>query len=157
PAPKAITGSDSTGAPGPVATSSERSSSQGTDNGPPGPAPRRSSSNSQNGSDGTPLAVKPRLVGEGGPGIKSPIKGTGTLPSVKDPQPVDFSAYMADLQRRIRKHWFPPHAPTSRVAIVVFSVSSDGTLSNVRLSQSTGEKRSDDAALQAVQEASPFH
>jgi TonB family protein len=160
PMPRAITESGPSGtgtapAPAPVALSSARSKNEGPGNDVSGVLPRRSSG-APDGTNGRTIAVAPRLADDGD-GVHSNVKGPSVKPANPRPVEVDFGPYMAELQRRIRKHWFPPHAPTTRVAIVTFCLARDGTLSNVRLIQSTGEKSSDDAALQAVQESSPFH
>ena len=70
--------------------------------------------------------------------------------------PVDFGEYMAILQRRIRHHWSPPKAPQSRIAVVTFSISTGGGLGDLRISRSSGTAVADNAALKAVQDATPF-
>lgn len=100
------------------------------------------------------------------PQVGSPISGTGDKPinivgplgdetpsTLKD---VDFTRYMADLQRRIKKQWFPPKDMQSRRVKVMFKIHSSGSLSNLRLVEGTGYPLADQAALTAVQNASPF-
>jgi TonB family protein len=69
---------------------------------------------------------------------------------------VDFGPYMADLQRRIKKHWFPPKGNESKKVVVVFKVHSGGELSALRLDRSSGVAIADNAALKAVEDAAPF-
>jgi len=69
---------------------------------------------------------------------------------------VDFGPYMADLQRRIKRAWFPPKGEESKRVVVIFKVMKDGSLSNLRLDHSSGVKIADEAALRAVENASPF-
>ena len=69
---------------------------------------------------------------------------------------VDFGPYMARLQRTIKRAWFPPRGKeTCRVA-VVFKVHDNGSMSNLRLTKSSGSALADQAALKAVANAAPF-
>jgi TonB family protein len=63
---------------------------------------------------------------------------------------------MADLQRRIKKHWFPPKGNESKRVMVVFKVHSGGELSDLRIDHSSGVQIADKAALDSVQNAAPF-
>jgi TonB family protein len=63
---------------------------------------------------------------------------------------------MQDLQRRIKRAWFPPKGNESKRVIVVFKVHQGGALSNLKISNGCGLAIADDAALQAVQHAAPF-
>jgi TonB family protein len=69
---------------------------------------------------------------------------------------VDFGPYMADLQRRIKKHWFPPKGNESKRVVVVFKIHSQGELSDLRIDHSSGVALADNAALKAVEDAAPF-
>lgn len=69
---------------------------------------------------------------------------------------VDYGPYMSDLQRRIKKQWFPPKADQSDKIKVVFKVHSDGTATNTRLTRPSKSKAASQAALNAVSKASPF-
>lgn len=68
----------------------------------------------------------------------------------------DFGPYMADLQRRLKRAWFPPKGHEMDKVTVQFKVLRDGALSSCKVVHSAGEPISDQAALQAVQNASPF-
>ena len=150
----------------------------GSHNGPAGngtstgaPLPRRAISD--NGPIGT-WSVTPN-VGSYGPQGKHGTSGkdrTGTDANNEDgttdrnvddgrPQPAvtvspDFGPYMADLQRRIKRHWCPKQDQLSRKVMVRFNVSLDGTMSNLQLVRTSGDTLADKAALDAVQSASPF-
>jgi protein TonB len=63
---------------------------------------------------------------------------------------------MAELQRRIKKAWFPPKGQESMRVMVIFKVSKNGELSALRLQKSSGSSLADQAALKAVQDAAPF-
>ncbi|HEY9777809.1 MAG TPA: TonB family protein [Planktothrix sp.] len=69
---------------------------------------------------------------------------------------VDFGPYMADLQRRIRREWYPPKGHEADVVVVRFKIHKDGVMSNLALQHSSGVAISDQAALKAVQSAAPF-
>ena len=80
----------------------------------------------------------------------------GGKPSVAAQADVDFGPYMADLQRRIKRAWFPPRGQESRRVKVIFQVHSQGELSNLRLEKSSQVAIADQAALAAVSNAAPF-
>lgn len=69
---------------------------------------------------------------------------------------VDFGPYMADLQRRIKRAWFPPKGSESKRVMVVFKVHRNGTMSDLRLTKGSGDKAADQAAKKAVENAAPF-
>ena len=62
--------------------------------------------------------------------------------------------YKCDLEHRIKRRWFPP--ADGSPAVVRFSLSRKGEVSNVSLLISSGERFSDQAALNAVKLAQPF-
>lgn len=62
----------------------------------------------------------------------------------------DAGPYIAELQRRIKRAWHPPRSNTSARVLVVFSVKTDGTMINPRITQSSGEKEKDEAALRTL-------
>lgn len=68
----------------------------------------------------------------------------------------DFGPYMANLQRRIKRGWFPPKNAESLRGKVVFKVHHDGAVSNLRMITSTGLASADLAMMKAVDNASPF-
>lgn len=97
----------------------------------------------------------PSAVPSGLPGSNdvSPAKGgTGTGAAAKP----DFGLFMADLQRRIKRSWFPPKGHESKRIMVFFKLNRDGKMSGLRLEQSSGIPVADQAALLAVSKASPF-
>jgi len=68
----------------------------------------------------------------------------------------DFRPYLADLQRRVKRAWFPPKARESERTVVFFKIHKGGELSNLRLERTSGRVIADQAALKAVENASPF-
>lgn len=102
----------------------------------------------------------------GGPAPPAPVRASN-VPSTPLRQPeiiifakltpeADFGPYMADLQRRLKKHWFPPQGQERTDVTVAFTLQSDGSCSKVSLKRGSGRPDSDDAALSAVRTASPF-
>jgi TonB family protein len=69
---------------------------------------------------------------------------------------LDFGPYAADLQRRIKRHWFPPKGNESKCVVVLFRIHKGGELSNLRLEYGCGTAIADKAALDAVQNAAPM-
>lgn len=154
------------GSHSPVPVMSGGGSEKGGGAGSPGPAPAptRSSGGSGSGSghSGPSLAVAPSVPrasgGGGGQGVEgNPDKGAKDgRPSLEAEKDVDFGPYMADLQRRIKRAWFPPKGNESKRVMVVFKVHRNGTMSNLRLQKSSGLAIADQAALKAIQNAAPF-
>ena len=69
---------------------------------------------------------------------------------------VDFGPYMAELQRSIKRAWFPPKGDKSKRVVVVFKVHSDGRASDVKVEKSSGVATADQAALKGIENAAPF-
>jgi TonB family protein len=179
PAPTAGTGPIIAGAPGPapIVTSSGNGggstapvpvpaggggNSGKAGGGAPSAAPAPSRGGSRGGGSGPALITPsvPRSAGGGGgEGIRgnpdannNPDRG----PSVAAQADIDFGPYMADLQRRIKRAWFPPKGNESKRVVVVFKIHREGQLSNLRLEHSSGVAVADQAALKAVENAAPF-
>ncbi len=68
----------------------------------------------------------------------------------------DYSAYMADIQNRIRATWKPPTQKVNKCAIVDFQIYRDGTLGEFKISQSSGSAQFDQAAVVSVERMAPF-
>ena len=127
----------------------------------PAPAPSKAGSGSGGGSSGPSLAVAPSVPaprgGGSGQGVQgNPEKDGEGRPSLAAEKDIDFGPYMADLQRRIKRAWFPPKGNESKRVMVVFKVHRNGTMSNLRLARSSGLAIADQAALKAVTNAAPF-
>jgi TonB family protein len=69
---------------------------------------------------------------------------------------VDFGPYVADVQKRIKRFWFPPRGNESKKVVVIFQIFANGTTKNLRLLRSSGLSTADAAALKAVEMASPL-
>ncbi len=68
----------------------------------------------------------------------------------------NYGPYMGDLQRRIKRSWFPPKGLESKRVKVTFKVHSDGAMTDLSLVTSSGYAAADRAALLAIENASPF-
>lgn len=68
----------------------------------------------------------------------------------------EYSKFLAELQRRIRRGWFPTKQPRSNSTVVVFSVGTVGNLISVSVQRSSGDSATDQAALAAVRNSAPF-
>lgn len=115
-----------------------------------------------NSGKGVELAVlPPKLlspVGDPNGGLSNPdanaksgrdqVNGVSKFP--------DFSIYLNELQRRIRRAWTPPKMPNSRSSIIVFTIAESGELLSARLQRSSGDHAMDDAAMQAIKNSAPF-
>ncbi|MBY0552166.1 MAG: TonB family protein [Candidatus Obscuribacterales bacterium] len=69
----------------------------------------------------------------------------------------DFGPYMADLQRRIKRAWYPPKGNETKRVVTIFKVHSDGSVSDIKLDKSSGSVAADKAAIIAIKEGSPYH
>lgn len=99
-----------------------------------------------------PAATQPSGDGAPGTGGGAPSTGGGG----GDGQDVDFSNYMAEMEKKIRKAWFPPKGNESKRVKVKFKLNSQGAVQSVRMVTSSGIAIVDEAATAAIQNASPF-
>lgn len=105
-----------------------------------------------------------------GPGTSvSPAGSAPSLPIPNTPyqqQPVnqadstgnnqDYWPYLSDLNRRIKRAWFPPQGSNEGRCSLLFDIDGGGALSNLRVFSSSGVTLADQSALKAVENASPF-
>jgi len=68
----------------------------------------------------------------------------------------NFQPYMIDMQRRIKRAWFPPKCSDSQCAKVKFEVDRDGYVSELQVVEHASSRMQDEAALKAVVNAQPF-
>ncbi len=69
---------------------------------------------------------------------------------------MDYGPYIASLQRRIKRSWFPLKSDQSRHVEVLFKIDREGHMSGLRVVRSSGVESADQAALKAVENAAPF-
>jgi len=120
----------------------------------------------QNGSVGEQGSVesgeapRPTLV----PRMNRQINVTAGLLLLSDPQGVDFNSYLnRDVMSKIQQAWAAqiqkvsaPAAVKKGTVVVEFAIAKDGSISRLKLQQSTNEDELDEAAGSALQAASPF-
>lgn len=152
-------GSSSASMPVPI-TSSGTSGSSAAKGTSTGPAPTRIASSHSGSSPNNPGAMAtPSLGSPGSQGnhgstanpAENGLPGNAQTPTGE----ANFGPYMNDLQRRIKRAWFPPKGDSRRV-VVTFKIFSDGTVSGIHITQSSGVALCDTAAMLAVQNAAPF-
>jgi len=68
----------------------------------------------------------------------------------------DYNSYALAAQRKVRAHWRAPGSLGRRKVLVAFYTNHDGTISDLKITKSSGDKPSDAAALAAVKQATPF-
>jgi TolA protein len=159
------TGGTSSGMPAPLPVVSGQAGQRSAGQLPGAPAAMRLS-NSRTGAPGTgnTLAVAPATGNQARPAASGTAGQPGAMSANDNPhgpgsiraKQVDFGAYMAMLQRRIKQYWFPPRDMGSKQVIVVFKINPGGHLLNLRLDRPSGSAAADNAALKAVENAAPF-
>lgn len=63
--------------------------------------------------------------------------------------------YLETLEFKIKQQWFPPKISKFKTAIVRFQLHRDGSLSDLFLERSSGQKLLDQAAIRAIRNVSP--
>jgi len=70
---------------------------------------------------------------------------------------VYFGPYLADLNRRINRKWFPPKdVPITDPVVLTFKIDKTGKLANLRLLETSDAPKQDAAGMKAVGDAAPF-
>ncbi len=125
-------------------------------------APLPANGRSKSSDEANSFAVAPvsgaKAVRAGSSGGRTnPRSDVDDLPAAIDAaKSPDFGLYMAELQRRIKRNWYPPKHSEKLRTVVVFSISRDGTMSNLQILHSATLANYDDAAIKAIQAAAPF-
>ena len=101
-----------------------------------------------------PATQMPRSVAPTQDGPQSPITVTGGSNGFNYPW------YVSLIQRKVSQAWYTqevdPHTPYGAQVRVTFSISRDGTPSNIRIEQSSGSSSLDSSGLRAVQRVENF-
>jgi protein TonB len=66
------------------------------------------------------------------------------------------SRYFDEMHKKIKENWHPAEGLEAARVVVKYKVTKDGYVTNVRVWQSCGKTDADEAALHAVEDASPF-
>lgn len=85
---------------------------------------------------------------------QSPLPPPPPPAQIAAAQNVDFGPYMANLQRQIKRSWYPPKGDASARAKVIFKVAQNGEMSYLRMLIPGPNEAFDRAALAAVRDAS---
>ncbi len=129
-----------------------RSNSRGVGERGNNPAPIRAVGNDRAG--------LPNLLPQVGQGNARPNTDEGehgeTPSAPANVAEIDYSKYMADLQRRIKRAWMPPREGQSLKVKVMFTIFRNGELGRVQMVKSSGMALADQAATKAVENAAPF-
>jgi len=97
------------------------------------------------------------------------LSSKSALPSVgqkedtvdlSDPSNTRYRPYLVQVRKRIEKNWSYPDSPIARqmegTTIVLFSITTDGTVSNATVTSSSGSNMLDQGSLAAIHSATPF-
>jgi TonB family protein len=69
---------------------------------------------------------------------------------------IDYSHYIEDLNRRVRRAWLPPKGSENKVIIVEFTIHRNGQVTDAKIVTSSGLPKPDAAVLKALEQAAPF-
>ena len=64
---------------------------------------------------------------------------------------VDLEPYIKNVEYQIKKNWRPKTFAVSKNTVVLFKISKEGRLSDLKILESSGNKEADDAAIKAIQ------
>ncbi len=73
-----------------------------------------------------------------------------------DPVPPDYGPYMNEVQRRIKRCWFPPRGEESKRITVIFKINREGKVLELAIEKSSSSPVADAESLRAVHNAEPF-
>jgi len=69
---------------------------------------------------------------------------------------VNWTPYVTELQSNIKANWHPPKRKTSVRTTVLFTVSNNGNLKNIRVFKSSGDENIDNISIRTIQNTAPF-
>ena len=112
---------------------------------------------------GVPGGARPSLrdqIASLGSGLYGDADDIGKQTIRLDSRDPEFLPYLAGLKRRIQNEWVYPEQAWSRGVsgdlLLVFTLNKNGSMTNLRLVQSSGFPILDQEALRAVKQAAPF-
>ncbi len=82
--------------------------------------------------------------------IPAPARVTSLTPDFKYPW------YLMNVQQKAERHWKPPEGNRDTKVVVAFTIFRNGSISNVKLTESSGRSLLDKLAVRAVRLAAPF-
>jgi TonB family protein len=69
---------------------------------------------------------------------------------------VDYVPYLHDVERRVRRAWFPPKSNESKEVDLIFKIHQRGEMTDLHVEHPSNLTMQDNAALSAVRNAAPF-
>ena len=69
---------------------------------------------------------------------------------------VDIGPYMSKMQREIKTNWNPPNIKTTKHVVLLYKINKDGTVPKSEILKSSGSKKMDASALEALNKSTPF-
>lgn len=69
---------------------------------------------------------------------------------------INFGPYLNDLQTNIKSNWHPNYTKYSQNAILGFEIDKSGNLKEIKIIQSSGNKKFDKIAINAIYQTAPF-
>lgn len=92
-------------------------------------------------------------IGEGSVGSAQGGDGAAGVDVAED---VDYGPFMAELKRRIYRHWIPPRSKVKKKVLLLFYLARDGKLVKIETKKTSGDEEADLAAIAAVQASVPI-
>lgn len=125
---------------------------------------KRHADNDDDSDEGTDTGTTPDEEGKSGGGpVEGPVasagagfgigEGTGSAGVLKN---LDFLLYYRTVQERVRKAWNFSGGSADLTATVTFSIGADGSLTGVKVTQSSRDAAYDDSVVRAIRKAAPF-
>lgn len=96
------------------------------------------------------LSVASLVLSSRAPSLQSSKQAEVNMPDERSVVPQDTQTFMQMLQRRVKKHWFPPRMSRSAHVVVAFTVLKDGRLVNPSIAKSSDIEDMDAAAIRAI-------
>jgi TonB family protein len=70
--------------------------------------------------------------------------------------PANYGPYFEQMSTRIKRFWKPPDSQKTNVAVAKFRLERNGSISLLHIARSSGIKEADEAALKALESATPL-
>ncbi len=104
---------------------------------------------------GRPELANEGSLGDGNQGLNASGLGSGSQGGGGS-QRADLGPYLERLKQKVKQQWRPELAPSSVHTIIGFYVNRTGQISDLRILKHSGSTLTDQAELQAIQQAAPF-
>ncbi|MBN2035817.1 MAG: TonB family protein [Chitinispirillaceae bacterium] len=103
-----------------------------------------------------PVPSKDRVQEENLDELASLLEELPTPASVAPVGSFKYNWYLANVSQKISRYWNPPVENRNISVIVAFTIFRDGSISNPKIKERSGDGTLDNLALRAVQLAAPF-